>query len=277
MDLEEQIRKTDFAWYDNTIHLFIGGSGLHSAKGDKPTDLDIMGVYIQPVEHVLGIPQYFIEADGRKKWFNPDVQVWSTAEDSRKNTADDVDINLYSLRKWAGMAATGNTTALEFLFAENQAQKNWQFWNNYIVLDRKHFISRRAGFHFMEFSKEMLRRLQGKGTGKHGQRDNLIEEFGYDPKAALHLLRVLSEGIELMNTGTITLPRPDAEFLKLVRRGKFTFPEIEVFAANGFNELQAAQEKSTLPPDVDREKISKIITVAQMDFWGHEVKYGKNM
>ena len=193
-----------------------------------------------------------------------------------ENMANDVDINLYSLRKWAGMAATGNTTALEFLFAENQAQKNWQFWNNYIVLNRKHFISRKLDFISLEFSKEMLRRLQGKGTGKHGQRDNLSRYLA-TTKVALHLLRVLSEGIELMNTGTITLPRPDAEFLKLVRRGKFTFPEIEVFAANGFNELQAAQEKSTLPPDVDREKISKIITVAQMDFWGHEVKYGKNM
>src|ERR1035437_6938208 len=101
LELETLIRETPFMWPDSIIHLFIGGSGMHGATGNKPTDLDLNGVYIQPVELVLGIPQMRTDEDGSKHRFDPDTQVWSSAGDHEKNTAEDVDLNLYSLRKWA--------------------------------------------------------------------------------------------------------------------------------------------------------------------------------
>jgi predicted nucleotidyltransferase len=113
-DILELIRRTPFMWPDSVIHMFVSGSAMHGATGDKPGDLDISGVYIQPVEMVLGIPQKLEGGEGR--WFDPDTQVWSSAGDHNRNSADDIDVSMYSLRKWAGMAATGNTTALEFLF-----------------------------------------------------------------------------------------------------------------------------------------------------------------
>ena len=252
------VRLTPFMWPDSIIHMFESGSALHGATGDKPTDTDVSGVYIQPVEMILGISM---------KSFDPDVQVWSSAGDHEKNTADDIDVNMYSLRKWATMAATGNTTALEFLFAKPEYREATA-WHIHIVPNTEHFISARAGFHFAEFAKSMLKRLKGEGTGKHGQRPELEEQFGYDVKAAMHLLRVLGEGIELMDQGRITLPRPEAPFLKDVRRGKFTWEEIEEIANARFEVLAIHQAKSFLPPELDRTKISRIITDAQLEFWG---------
>ena len=87
------------------IQLFVGGSELHGAKVGQTDDTDIYGVYIEEPSEALGL-------DSREHF------VWSTAGNERRNTADDVDVTLYSLRKWAGMAAKGNATALHFLFAE---------------------------------------------------------------------------------------------------------------------------------------------------------------
>jgi uncharacterized protein len=275
-EIYELIRQTPFKWPDSLIHLFIGGSGLHGAKGSAPSDLDVMGVYIQPVEMVLGIAQMSTDDKGFKHFFNPDVQVWSTAPDDRKNTANDIDLHLFSLRKWANLAATGNSNALEFLFTQEEMASESRIWTMHILPNREHFVSRRAGFHFIEFSKAMLKRIKGEGTGKHGQRDELIEIHGYDTKAAMHLVRVLDEGKELMDTGKITLPRPNVELLKRIRGGEFDFPEIEFMYDQRLALLLEAQEKSSLPAELDRAKISKIITDAQTDFWFGIFDWEKN-
>lgn len=269
-NLDASVRKTPFMWPDSIIHLFVGGSGMHGATGNKPTDLDINGVYIQPVEMVLGIPQSRVDEDGTKHAFDPDVHVWSSATD--KNTAEDVDLNLYSLRKWSNMAASGNTTALEFLFVPNLSAPNLavdrpNVWEKYVVPNRNMFLSARAGLHFAEFSKAMMKRLKGDGAGKHGQRTEVISEFGYDTKAAMHMLRVLEEGRELMDTGKITLPRPNAEWLKRVRNGEFDLDEIEHMYDNRLAALHAARENSRLPAEVDRAYISSTITEAQIEHW----------
>jgi predicted nucleotidyltransferase len=248
---------------------------MHGATGNKPTDTDISGVYIQPVEMVLGIAQ---KRETDNKWFDPDTQVWCSAGDHNRNSADDIDLNLYSLRKWAGMAATGNTTALEFLFVNNMIHDHEAFptiWERHIVPNTMHFVSKRAGFHFKAFAEAMKLRLSGGNTGKHGQRPELEAEFGYDVKGAMHMLRVLGEGIELMETGMITLPRPDVDFLKDVRNGKHTWDEVEMIADVKFSILDETREKSFLPDELDRAKVSRIITDAQLEFW--ELGYGPTM
>jgi hypothetical protein len=65
---------------------------------------------------------------------------------------------------------------------------------------------KQAASQFRGFADAQVRRLQGIGTGKKGQRHELIGEHGYDIKAAMHVIRLLNEGIELMRRGVITLP-----------------------------------------------------------------------
>src|SRR5208283_3759256 len=262
-EINELIRSTPFMWPDSVIHVFMGGSAMHGATGNKPADLDILGVYIQPVELVLGISQKSDEG----KWFDPDTQIWKPSGDNARTAAGEADLNLYSLRKWAGMAATGNTTALEFLFIENSAPKP-DIWVKHVEPNRDAFISSRAGFHFLRFSESMLKRIKGEGQGKHGQRPELEHEHGYDTKAAMHLIRVLCEGIELMKYGRITLPRPEVVTLKGIRAGDFSLEGVEKMYADLTAELTAAQAASKLPPEVDRARISRVITAAQVEHWG---------
>jgi uncharacterized protein len=102
------IGQAQFPHLDNLINAFVGGSELHCAKIKATDDLDIYGVYLEPPELALGLE--------RSEFF-----VWSTAGNERRNGPDDIDVCLYSLRKWAGLAAKGNPTALHFLSAQNYA------------------------------------------------------------------------------------------------------------------------------------------------------------
>jgi hypothetical protein len=83
-----------FKYLDDVIHVFAGGSNQHGAKGEGSGDLDICGVYIEPAEIALGID--------REEHF-----VSSTGNNERRNTSTDVDFSMYSLRKWANLAAKG--------------------------------------------------------------------------------------------------------------------------------------------------------------------------
>src|SRR5215471_6839553 len=235
------------------IHLFVGGSELHGAKVGQTDDTDIYGAYIEEPSEALGL-------DSREHF------VWSTAGNERRNTADDVDVTLYSLRKWAGMAAKGNATALHFLFAEPEEIKP-DTWKQ-IKAKTALFLSRNSAKQFVGFADAQFKRLTGeKGSGKKGQRPEYICAFGYDTKAAMHGLRLLYECMELMQHGTITLPRPEKDLLIEVRSGAWTFERVLNHAQRLFKEVEDAVASSPLPERVDRAAISKLIAEAHLQFW----------
>src|SRR5208337_4527831 len=248
-------QNTDYPYLGETVHLFIGGSAAHGVKLENKSDFDLLGVYVPPLEEIVGVRGV------DEHW------VWSTAGDKVRNNAGDIDMNMYSLRKWAKMATSGNPSAIEFMFVNNLAPKS-DIWEHFVTPNIPVFLSSHAGLHFQKFCEHMLRTLKGEGQGKRGKRLDLIAEFGYDTKAAMHLVRVLNEGIELMQTGRITLPRPEREHLIDIRKGKAgTLRDIEEIAQELFTRLEAARLASGLPPAVDLGKVSDIVTAAQETVW----------
>ncbi len=249
------VQQSQFPHLNSLIHLFVGGSELHGAKVKNTDDLDVYGVYLEPPELVLGLEKQ-------------DFHVWSTAGDERRNGPDDVDVCLYSLRKWAGLAAKGNPTALHFLFSQNYAPKP-ELWEE-VLKHRDVFVSRQASTQFRGFAEAQIRRLQGIGAGKKGQRHELIGAHGYDIKAAMHVIRLLNEGIELMRSGTITLPRPEKELLITIRTGNYGSLDRVLNLANSlFSELEKAETDGPLPEKVDRGQISALVSETYLRFWNN--------
>ncbi|MGZ4845424.1 MAG: DNA polymerase beta superfamily protein [Candidatus Angelobacter sp.] len=253
--LLELVALSGFDRPQDLIHLFVGGSELHGAKVGKTDDTDLYGVYIESRELALGL-------DPREHF------VWSTAGDERRNGPDDVDITLYSLRKWAGMAAKGNATALHFLFAEPREvdPKTWQK----IQARSQLFLSRSSAKQFLGFSDDQFKRLTGeKGSGKKGQRPEYIGKYGFDTKAAMHGLRLLYECLELMAHRRITLPRPEKDLLIEVRTGEWPLEKVLSHSKKLANEVEEAVASSPLPERVDRAAISKLVAQVHLEFWKH--------
>ena len=251
-DLLQHERKSGFPFPDRLIHLFVGGSELHGAKVLCTDDLDIYGIYIEPPEMVLGlesIPHF----------------VWSTAGNDRRNGPNDVDVTLYSLKKWAGLACKGNPTALHFLFAQSAVRN--PIWME-IVRNRIVFLAPTYVKPFVGFADDQLKRMTGsKGRGKKGQRPEIEEKYGYDVKAGMHTLRLLYECKELLSDGTITMPRPERDFLIRVRTGKYSMEKVVTMAQKLFMECEEAAKSSSLPERVDRAAVSRLLTDSYRKAW----------
>lgn len=251
-DLLKRVKDTGFPYPDRLIQLFVGGSELHGAKVQGTDDLDIYGVYIEPPEMVLGLeslPHF----------------VWSTAGDDRRNGPNDVDVTLYSLKKWAGLACKGNPTALHFLFAENAVRH--PVWGD-IVSSKDVFLARNCAKQFIGFANDQFQRMTGrKGRGKKGQRPELEVKYGYELKPAMHALRLLYECKELLLEGRITMPRPERAVLIRVRTGKFSIDKVMTMAEQLFAECRDAVSHSYLQHAVDRRVVSKLVTECYLKAW----------
>ena len=180
-----------------------------------------------------------------------------------------MDIALYSLRKWVKLACTGNPTVLGCLFAPNVLEDKTQ-WKK--VVDQKGlFLAKSAATAFHGFADQQLKRVMGeKGKGKHGQRPELEQKFGYDTKAAMHVLRLLGEGTQLMMGGKITYPRPNKELLIATRSGKYDLPFIKDMADILFTDLDRARNESCLPDEPDRAGASQFLTDFYLNYWKQE-------
>jgi predicted nucleotidyltransferase len=251
----DEVKRSGFDSADDIVHLFVGGSELHGAKVGATDDLDIYGIFIEKPVVALGLTPR-------------DHFVWSTASDDRRNGPEDIDLTLYSLRRWADLAAKGNATALHFVFADATAVSEpvWRF-----VQERRHaFLAKNSAKQFLGFADNQKQRITGeKGSGAKGQRPEYIGLFGYDTKAAMHCLRLYLECIDLMENGTITLPRPEREYLIEVRSGAWPLERF-LDEANALHAraVQAAVA-SALPDRVDKAEISEIITKAHLMQWGY--------
>jgi predicted nucleotidyltransferase len=251
-DLLKHVTESGFSFPDRLIHLFVGGSELHGAKVQGTDDLDIYGVYIEPPEMVLGL-------DSMPHF------VWSTAGNERRNGPKDIDITLYSLKKWAGLACKGNPTALHFLFTKGSLGS--EIWSE-ILTRRDVFLSRACVPQFLGFADAQLKRMTGQlGRGKKGQRPELEEKYGYDVKSGMHVLRLLYECRELVSTGKITLPRPERDLLIRARTGKYSMDKVLAMAHKLFAECAEAAGHSSLPEKVDRTAVSKLLAESYRNAW----------
>lgn len=88
---------------------------------------------------------------------------------------------------------------------------------------------------------------------KYGERAKLAEKNeGIDWKAISHAIRAASQLIELFTFNTITFPRPDAGYLKLVKNGKLNYRnEVEPVIDDLMDEVERLGAVSTLPEKAD--------------------------
>jgi uncharacterized protein len=236
------------------VHLFVGGSQLHGAKVEGYDDLDIYGAYIEPPELVLGLSKM------------PHF-VWSSGAADAKNNADDVDVTLYSLRRWAELMLKGNPSILHYLFAENLAPSN-DLWARHVLPYRDAFLSKKSAEQYIGFANNQRMRLSGeRGMGRHGQRQDLVDKYGFDTKFAMHYIRLLWECRELLMDKRLTLPLRERAHLIDIRTGKYSQDEVFGQGEQLAAECESLLKASKLPEAPDIDELSKIVTRAYVEHW----------
>jgi len=97
-------------------------------------------------------------------------------------------------------------------------------------------------------------------------RAELERRHGYDTKHAMHLLRLLKMGAEILETGQVRVYRPDREWLAAVRNGLLTYEELLELAAAYEARLGQLYGCSSLPEEPDSAAAEALVVELQERF-----------
>ena len=99
-------------------------------------------------------------------------------------------------------------------------------------------------------------------------RAELEQKYGYDTKHASHLIRLLKQGIEILQTHDLVIGRQeDAEELLAIRTGLYSYDELMEVAQKLEETSEKWYNKSALRNAPDIKTINQLCVKAQEDFW----------
>jgi hypothetical protein len=229
------------------------GSGLHGVATGAD-DRDDMGVCIEGPEWVLGLQKMPFEQ-----------YEYRTQPDGNRSGAGDLDLVVYSLRKWARLAADGNPTILLLLFIPEQELVYRNDIGRELQDSASMFLSRQVAARFAGYLTSQKEKMLGI-RAQRTNRPELIEAYGFDSKFAYHMVRLGIQGVELLTTGRITLPivEPDRTWLTDLRHGRHTKEEALDRADAAVAELARLAARADLPEYPDRRLINRRL----LDWYG---------
>lgn len=263
----------------NEILRTVVGSGLHGIAIEGTDDHDEMGVFIEPPQYVLGVhqaPPDMAPQDASR--LGPyDDHTCRTQPDGARSGPGDVDLTIYSLRKYLRLATQGNPTVLLPLFApEDDLLVSTGL--GYELRDlAPRIVSRGAGKRFLGYLDAQRRAMLGERNNRANMpnRPELVEKYGFDVKYASHALRLAMQGVELMQTGRLTLPMPenDRALVRAVKQGEYDFQfvldKISSYERLLITLVHDRRTLSPLPETPDFEAVTLWSISAHQRAWAH--------
>ena len=242
------------------------GSGVHGTSIDGQDDRDEMGLCLEPADYVTGVRRI---SDA-----NPFEQyeyhsVWEREGGlANRSGAGDLDVIIYSARKWTRLATGGNPTVLLPLFVPEEEIVTITETGRELRANAHRIASKRAGAKFLGYMSSQRRAMTGE-SGAHTNRPELVEQYGYDCKFAMHALRLGVQGLEYLATGRITLPIPEPELslLREVRRGEWDLPRVVTWVEDLERRLEDAVVTSPLPDEPDLTWVDDWLHRSYLRYW----------
>lgn len=179
----------------------------------------------------------------------------------------DLDLTIYGLRKFCRLALKGSPTVLLLLFVESEHLLHRTPSGAALQALAPAFLSQRTGRAFLGYLAAQRRGLLGD---RHATRTReLSGEDGYDTKYAMHALRIGVQGIELLQTGRITLPvpEPDRARLRDVRSGAVALDEIVAQLDDVTAQLERLVADGALPARPDEARIDRFLIDTHERAW----------
>ncbi len=239
-----------------TILRVLVGSGLHGTAVEGQDDRDEMGICVEPPEYVIGLRTF-------------EQYIFRTQAEGVRSGPGDLDLIIYSLRKWVRLALDGNPTILLPLFVPDAEVVSIDELGAELRANAGLFVSRAAGRRFAGYLRTQRERMLGVRGGRHTNRPELVEQYGFDTKYAMHMVRLGVQGVELLETGRITLPiaEPWLSWLRDLRQGRHTRDEALAAAAELEARLDVLEATSPLPPHPDRAAADRWLVDAYGRAW----------
>jgi hypothetical protein len=249
------------------------GSGVHGTSIIGQDDRDEMGICLEPPAFVTGLARVPNGVHGEGPSVGFEQYERHTAWDrpggiANRSGAGDLDVVVYSARKWCRLALAGNPTVLLVLFVPDEEVVYRNNVGAELVDNAHRFVSRLAAERFLGYLNAQKAAMTGE-TGAHTNRPELVAVHGYDTKYAMHALRLGLQGVELLTTGRITLPVPEPHraYLRCIRRGEVSLDEVVAAISQAEAELTTLATSSSIPAEPDRAWVDDWLYRSHLRFW----------
>lgn len=235
------------------------GSEVYGTAIDASSDHDELGVFVLPPQNVLGISP-------------TDDKTWRTAPEGARSTPDDLDLSMYSARKYVSLATQGNPSILVALFTPDHQTYTCTQEGTLLRESAHLFHTKQSAQRFLGYMTAQFKRMEDSRAGTRAPRSNrpeLIEKYGYDTKFAAHAVRLGFQGLEFLRTGTMQLPIPDpeGETLRAIRQGHFDYDDVFRLGEDLTNALKTAIDNADIPSYPDRDRISQMLSDIHFLAW----------
>lgn len=226
----------EFDIFQNSILLGYRGSKAHgtyipNSDPNSIDDIDLMGVAIAPLDYYFGLKKF--------EQFSIMHDVW--------------DVVIYDIRKFCRLLLKCNPNVMSMLYLEDDMFLRKTELGQKLIDNRDLFVSKLAYKSFSGYAYgqlERMTRFEGKA---------LVEKYQFDTKNAINLVRLLEIGIEFMETGALTVKRPNVSYLLDIKRGKYTLEQIQKKADSLFIKMEQVKDKSSLPDKPNYKKVNKLL------------------
>lgn len=206
--------------------IFLTRAGSYAYGTNLPgSDLDVRGIAVAPRKFYTGFANRFEQLESLKP----------------------IDMVVFEIQKFFRLASKCNPNALEIIFSNPRDHLLVTPYGQMILDQKELFLSRQAKDTFVGYALGQLRRLTSKV---------ITNGEGYTPelnKHAMHIVRLLRTGKELIETGTLNVFRHDRDELLDIRHGKWTYDYLYADATAMVAEIDKITESSPLSvaPDLD--------------------------
>lgn len=187
---------------------------------------------------------------------------------ANRSGAGDLDVVIYSARKWARLALAGNPSVLLLLFVPDEEILYRDEVGAELTANAHRFVSVLAAERFLGYLQAQKAAMSGE-VGAHPNRPELVRKHGYDTKFAMHAPRLGLQGIELLTTGRNSLPVPelDRAYLRSVRRGEVPLSEVLAAITDAEARLMALRTSSSVPVEPDHAWVDGWLHRSYQSFW----------
>jgi predicted nucleotidyltransferase len=244
-----------------TILRVPAGSTLHGLNVPGTDDSDEVGICIEDLDAAIGFSEF-------------EQYIYRTAAEREgkhdaPSQAGDLDLTIFSLRKFLRLAMQGNPQIIQCLFVPPELCLQRTARGAQLQELAPLLVSRHAGARYLGYLEAQRQRLLGERGQKKVNRPDLEAKHGYDTKYAMHILRLGFQGVELMSTGKLTLPmaEKDRAFTYAVRLGEVPIQEALTRAGELERQIKDLLLDAPVPAEPAREQIEAWMLSAYFESW----------
>jgi predicted nucleotidyltransferase len=232
--VQDLLTRRDVDWTDVLRIVEVGSTAHGISTPDTGDDLDLTVVRMEPFAELV---------TGSLKRQSMMIR---TQPDGVRSRMGDIDLQVYTLRKFAGLARGGNPSILGAIFSQRVHHDS-----GHVDVDGLSGMvaSKRAGEAFLGYMRQQIERWIGVRGQKNVTRPELVEAYGFDTKYAAHVIRLGHQGIEYMREGRFSMPMREDRALAIqgLRMGELSEYQALEWAKRIEDDLKQAITESELP------------------------------